>query len=168
MQTEVFLQIIEYENRIRAYSTPDKIFRYFATVKVTSLEDTEVYMTPDDFLRAITPGMQQPDGRAFIIFLELASTPVIMSCRFFLTNHIIYQVLLTAIHLPRSADCFAILYNVIHIKSFRAISSIQCELLTFRVLIMYAPFPCIYFIKYYKIFDNINEAYRALVKYIKH
>ncbi|XP_012214702.1 calcium uptake protein 1 homolog, mitochondrial isoform X2 [Linepithema humile] len=55
-------KIIEYENRIRAYSTPDKIFRYFATVKVTSLEDTEVYMTPDDFLRAITPGMQQPDG----------------------------------------------------------------------------------------------------------
>lgn len=66
MQIIVFLQIIEYENRIRAYSTPDKIFRYFATVKVTSLEDTEVYMTPDDFLRAITPGMRQPDGRAFI------------------------------------------------------------------------------------------------------
>jgi len=68
MQAEVFLQIIEYENRIRAYSTPDKIFRYFATVKVTSLEGTEVYMTPDDFLRAITPGMQQPDGRALIKF----------------------------------------------------------------------------------------------------
>ncbi|XP_034940690.1 calcium uptake protein 1 homolog, mitochondrial [Chelonus insularis] len=55
-------KIIEYENRMRAYSTPDKIFRYFATVKVTSLEGTEIYMTPDDFLRAITPGMQQPDG----------------------------------------------------------------------------------------------------------
>ncbi|XP_012273245.1 calcium uptake protein 1 homolog, mitochondrial isoform X1 [Orussus abietinus] len=55
-------KIIEYENRMRAYSTPDKIFRYFATVKVTSLEGTEVYMTPDDFLRAITPGMKQPDG----------------------------------------------------------------------------------------------------------
>ncbi|KAG7200316.1 hypothetical protein KM043_017780 [Ampulex compressa] len=55
-------KIIEYENRIRAYSTPDKIFRYFATVKVTSLDGTEVYMTPDDFLRAITPGMRQPDG----------------------------------------------------------------------------------------------------------
>lgn len=67
MQAEVFLQIIEYENRIRAYSTPDKIFRYFATVKVTRLDDTEVYMTPDDFLRAITPGMQQPDGRVFTI-----------------------------------------------------------------------------------------------------
>lgn len=50
------------------YSTPDKIFRYFATVKVTSLEGTEVYMTPDDFLRAITPGMQQPDGRAPVNF----------------------------------------------------------------------------------------------------
>ena len=27
-------KIIEYENRIRQYSTPDKIFRYFATYKV--------------------------------------------------------------------------------------------------------------------------------------
>ncbi|XP_032671843.1 calcium uptake protein 1 homolog, mitochondrial isoform X2 [Odontomachus brunneus] len=55
-------KIIEYENRIRAFSTPDKIFRYFATVQVTSLEGTETYMTPDDFLRTITPGMQQPNG----------------------------------------------------------------------------------------------------------
>lgn len=69
MQAEVFLQITEYENRIRAYSTPDKIFRYFATVKVTTLEDTDIYMTPDDFLRAMTPDMQQPDGRASKIFV---------------------------------------------------------------------------------------------------
>ncbi|XP_076160501.1 mitochondrial calcium uptake 1 isoform X2 [Ptiloglossa arizonensis] len=55
-------KITEYENRLRAYSTPDKIFRYFATVKLSSLEGTEIYMTPDDFLRAITPGMKQPDG----------------------------------------------------------------------------------------------------------
>ncbi|XP_076671213.1 mitochondrial calcium uptake 1 isoform X1 [Andrena cerasifolii] len=55
-------KIIEYENRLRAYSTPDKIFRYFATVKVSSLDGTDIYMTPDDFLRAITPGMRQPDG----------------------------------------------------------------------------------------------------------
>lgn len=27
-------RIIEYENRIRTYSSPDKIFRYFATLKV--------------------------------------------------------------------------------------------------------------------------------------
>lgn len=27
---------IAYENRIRAFSTPDKIFRYFATLKVYS------------------------------------------------------------------------------------------------------------------------------------
>ena len=27
-------KIVEYENRIRQYSTPDKIFRYFATLKV--------------------------------------------------------------------------------------------------------------------------------------
>ncbi|XP_049866095.1 calcium uptake protein 1 homolog, mitochondrial-like isoform X1 [Pectinophora gossypiella] len=55
-------KIIEYENRMRSYSTPDKIFRYFATVKLTYGDATEVYMTPDDFLRAITPGMKQPDG----------------------------------------------------------------------------------------------------------
>ncbi|XP_061710448.1 calcium uptake protein 1 homolog, mitochondrial-like isoform X1 [Cydia pomonella] len=55
-------KIIEYENRMRSYSTPDKIFRYFATVKLTVGDNTEVYMTPDDFLRAITPGMKQPDG----------------------------------------------------------------------------------------------------------
>lgn len=55
-------KIIEYENRMRSYSTPDKIFRYFATVKISSLDGTEIYMTPDDFLRAITPGSKQPDG----------------------------------------------------------------------------------------------------------
>lgn len=58
----LFPQIIEYENRMRSYSTPDKIFRYFATVKLTFGENTEIFMTPDDFLRAITPGMKQPDG----------------------------------------------------------------------------------------------------------
>lgn len=56
------MQIIEYENRIRSYSTPDKIFRYFATVKLSQGDDSEVYMTPYDFLRAITPGEKQPDG----------------------------------------------------------------------------------------------------------
>ncbi|XP_077285640.1 calcium uptake protein 1 homolog, mitochondrial-like isoform X2 [Arctopsyche grandis] len=55
-------KIMEYENRMRSYSTPDKIFRYFATVKLSYGEANEVYMTPDDFLRAITPGMKQPDG----------------------------------------------------------------------------------------------------------
>lgn len=67
MQAEVFLQIIEYENRIRTYSTPDKIFRYFATVKINSLQGTEIFMTPDDFLRSITPGMQQPNGRILVM-----------------------------------------------------------------------------------------------------
>lgn len=54
---------MEYENRMRSYSTPDKIFRYFATVKLSFGDANEVYMTPDDFLRAITPGMKQPDGK---------------------------------------------------------------------------------------------------------
>jgi len=54
---------MEYENRMRSYSTPDKIFRYFATVRILLGETTAVFMTPDDFLRAITPGMKQPDGK---------------------------------------------------------------------------------------------------------
>lgn len=53
-------RVIEYENRIRAYSTPDKIFRYFATLKIAG--HNEVMMTPEDFVRSITPGMKQPDG----------------------------------------------------------------------------------------------------------
>ncbi|CAF3058889.1 unnamed protein product [Rotaria socialis] len=55
---------IAYENRIRAYSMPDKIFRYFATLKVYSDENPDgiICMTPDDFLRSITPGIKQPDG----------------------------------------------------------------------------------------------------------
>lgn len=56
------VQIIEYENRMRTFSTPDKIFRYFSTVRIISSNSTEVYMTPDDFLRAITPNMKQPEG----------------------------------------------------------------------------------------------------------
>ena len=60
---QLLLQIIEYENRIRDYSTPDKIFRYFATLKVQNDNgDYEVFMTPDDFVRSITPGMKQPEG----------------------------------------------------------------------------------------------------------
>lgn len=59
----MFEQIIDYENRLRAYSTPDKIFRYFATIKVVSGNETEIFMTPNDFLRSITPGLKQPDGK---------------------------------------------------------------------------------------------------------
>ncbi|RWS28665.1 calcium uptake protein 1-like isoform X2 [Leptotrombidium deliense] len=56
-------KIVEYENRIRSFSTPDKIFRYFATVKVVYDDnESEIFMTPDDFLRAVTPGLKQPDG----------------------------------------------------------------------------------------------------------
>jgi len=56
-------KIIEYENRIRQFSTPDKVFRYFATLQMIHPHgETEVFMTPDDFLRSITPGMKQPDG----------------------------------------------------------------------------------------------------------
>ncbi|KAK0075084.1 hypothetical protein PV326_011888, partial [Microctonus aethiopoides] len=55
-------KIIEYENRMRHYSTPDKVFRYFATLQVVVHDTHEVFMTPDDFLRSMTPGVKQPDG----------------------------------------------------------------------------------------------------------
>uniref|UniRef100_A0A915EAL3 EF-hand domain-containing protein n=1 Tax=Ditylenchus dipsaci TaxID=166011 RepID=A0A915EAL3_9BILA len=54
-------RIIEYENRIRAYSSPDKIFRYFATLKVNYDDGTiDIFMTPTDFVRSLTPGVMQP------------------------------------------------------------------------------------------------------------
>ncbi|KAF1758069.1 hypothetical protein GCK72_014527 [Caenorhabditis remanei] len=58
-------RIIEYEDRLRLYSTPDKIFRYFATLKIIDPDDEsgrifEVFMTPEDFLRSFTPGVMQP------------------------------------------------------------------------------------------------------------
>ncbi|KPP76771.1 hypothetical protein Z043_103861 [Scleropages formosus] len=56
-------KVMEYENRIRAYSTPDKIFRYFATLKVINEHgEAEVYMTPQDFVRSITPNEKQPES----------------------------------------------------------------------------------------------------------
>ncbi|KAJ8920697.1 hypothetical protein NQ315_004836 [Exocentrus adspersus] len=70
-------KIIEYENRMRAFSTPDKIFRYFATVKLIHNDITEVYMTPDDFLRAITPGMKQPDENVVLSSIFYACYQII-------------------------------------------------------------------------------------------
>lgn len=67
---------------MRAFSTPDKIFRYFATVRVVSQTGAEVYMTPDDFLRAITPNLQQPDGIYFqfsVIFAKYTRKGPIIS-----------------------------------------------------------------------------------------
>ncbi|XP_037811556.1 calcium uptake protein 1 homolog, mitochondrial isoform X4 [Lucilia sericata] len=56
-------KIIEYENRIRQFSTPDKVFRYFATIQVPTSDDRhEIFMTPSDFLTSMTPGMKQPEG----------------------------------------------------------------------------------------------------------
>jgi len=56
-------KIIEYENRIRQYSAPDKVFRYFATYKLVDEKgNNEVMMTPQDFLRSISPGEKQPEN----------------------------------------------------------------------------------------------------------
>lgn len=48
---------------MRHFSTPDKVFRYFATIQVPHPNgEYEVFMTPIDFLTSMTPGMKQPDG----------------------------------------------------------------------------------------------------------
>ncbi|CAG2182603.1 unnamed protein product, partial [Oppiella nova] len=42
-------KIIEYENRVRLYSNPDKIFRYFASLKIIyDSNESQIFMTPDD------------------------------------------------------------------------------------------------------------------------
>lgn len=43
--------IQNYENRIRNLSTPEKVFAYFASVD----KDGEALMTPEDFIRSLTP-----------------------------------------------------------------------------------------------------------------
>ncbi len=65
--------VIEYENRIRAYSTPDKIFRYFATINIKDTESGQynVYMTPEDFLRSMTPNVIQPDQYGLDKFMNI-------------------------------------------------------------------------------------------------
>lgn len=57
---------INYQNRIRRFSTPDKVFRLFATIQVVHHDEQgnhhdEIYMTAEDFVRSITPGDIQPD-----------------------------------------------------------------------------------------------------------
>ena len=70
-------KIIEYENRIRSYSTPDKIFRYFATYRVTDEKGhQEVMMTPQDFLRSITPGIQQPAHKGLDQFTNITKEDI--------------------------------------------------------------------------------------------
>ena len=50
--------MMEYENKLRLHSNPDKVFRYFATVQAVTDDDraNEVYMTPNDLIRSLTPG----------------------------------------------------------------------------------------------------------------
>eukprot|EP00090_Calanus_glacialis_P021210 TRINITY_DN3273_c0_g1_i1.p1 TRINITY_DN3273_c0_g1~~TRINITY_DN3273_c0_g1_i1.p1 ORF type:complete len:590 (-),score=198.57 TRINITY_DN3273_c0_g1_i1:152-1921(-) len=70
-------KIIEYENRIRQYSTPDKVFRYFATYKlVDDRGNSEVMMTPLDFLRSISPGEKQPEHLGLDQFMQVTPTEV--------------------------------------------------------------------------------------------
>merc|ERR1719362_2765980 len=70
-------KIIEYENRIRQYSAPDKVFRYFATFKLVDEKgNSEVFMTPQYFLRSISPGEKQPEHLGLDQFISVALTEV--------------------------------------------------------------------------------------------
>ncbi|VDN98255.1 unnamed protein product [Rodentolepis nana] len=97
-------KFIAYEDRIRAYSTPDKIFRYFATLKrVEEDGSSEVFMTPDDFLRAITPGLKQPDGLDLDSFIRFDPKDSVF---YYLGNNALisftdFVFLLTVISTPR-------------------------------------------------------------------
>ncbi|KAH8358864.1 hypothetical protein KR093_002963, partial [Drosophila rubida] len=63
----------EYENRLRAYSQPEKIFAYFASVKTkNSAGKWEIYMTPIDFVRSMMPGMRQPDGLGLNMYRKMS------------------------------------------------------------------------------------------------
>jgi hypothetical protein len=90
-------QIIEYENRIRQYSTPDKVFRYFATIQVPhhhGYESYEPFMTPIDFLTSMTPGIKQPEGRSrWSVLLRENCSDVIASCRVLETLSVILVAL---------------------------------------------------------------------------
>ena len=80
-------KIIEYENRIRMYSNPDKVFRYFASLKIIyEQNESEIYMTPDDFLRALTPGVKQPDGLGLDQFRRIDVSKVFIYSQLSLTK----------------------------------------------------------------------------------
>lgn len=82
MLAEFHFQVMEYENRIRAYSTPDKIFRYFATLKVINEHgESEVFMTPQDFVRSITPNEKQPESECWRELIWRAGAPqALLTC----------------------------------------------------------------------------------------
>lgn len=43
------------------------------------MDATDTYMTPDDFLRAITPNMKQPDGKIFWVEKKMARLNLLKS-----------------------------------------------------------------------------------------
>lgn len=88
------MQIIEYENRIRQYSTPDKVFRYFATIQVPHHhgDSYEPFMTPIDFLTSMTPGIKQPEGRFrwTVVAFDEKNCKELVSCNFSLAFRCLY------------------------------------------------------------------------------
>ena len=74
-------KVMEYENRIREFSTPDKIFRYFATVRVEfETGKKEIFMTPKDFMRSITPGELQPSNLGLDLYRDIPVTKLLDHC----------------------------------------------------------------------------------------
>ena len=65
-------KIIEYENRIRQYSTPDKIFRYFATYRIADEKGRQSKAIFSGDLGS-EKGFASPFEPPFQIFLNLGS-----------------------------------------------------------------------------------------------
>lgn len=63
-----------YEDQIRYFSNAEKIFRYFATVKIGE----HIYMRPQDFIRSITPGEMQPEGLGLDRYQNFGDDPNFM------------------------------------------------------------------------------------------
>ena len=81
----------EYENRIRQYSNPDRIFRYFATVATVYPDGKreDIYMTPDDFVRSLTiDGELQPQDCLIDKYRTVKTAEVSNFC--FMTSSVEY------------------------------------------------------------------------------
>ncbi|XP_019394113.1 PREDICTED: calcium uptake protein 1, mitochondrial isoform X3 [Crocodylus porosus] len=102
-------KVMEYENRIRAYSTPDKIFRYFATLKVINEHgDSEVFMTPQDFVRSITPNEKQPEHLGLDQFIvKRYDGKILLKFSFKLLEELIPNLLSSRMKLSQEREKFA-------------------------------------------------------------
>eukprot|EP00123_Amoebidium_parasiticum_P019966 comp39486_c0_seq1/m.47383 comp39486_c0_seq1/g.47383 ORF comp39486_c0_seq1/g.47383 comp39486_c0_seq1/m.47383 type:complete len:472 (-) comp39486_c0_seq1:3-1418(-) len=61
-------KVAAYEDRIRRFSNPDKIFRYFASRECDGI----IYMKAEDFVRSLVPSSLQPEGLGLDLYKKIA------------------------------------------------------------------------------------------------